>query len=123
PEVFVSGNDTDQFISMMCGAYSNERDEVIYSASTFGSYRGATLARGGTPVEMPLTSDHVYNVDAVLDAVTERSKIIFICNPINPTGTLLPPEKLRRFLDQVPSHVLTVLDEAYAEFIREDGYP
>src|SRR5699024_9512455 len=78
---------------------------------------------GGTPVEIPLTSDYVYNVDAILGAVTERTKIIFICNPNNPTGTILPAEKLKHFLDHVPSHVLTVLDEAYAEFIRDENYP
>lgn len=123
PEQFVVGNGADHLISMICGAFINEGDEVLYSAPTFNSYRGATLAMGGMPVEIPLTSDYVYDVDAILNAVTERTKVIFICNPNNPTGTILSPEKLRRFLDQVPSHVLTVLDEAYAEFIREDDYP
>ncbi|HLQ70409.1 MAG TPA: histidinol-phosphate transaminase, partial [Bacillota bacterium] len=114
-EKFVIGNGADHLISMICGAFINEGDVVLYSAPTFGSYKGATLAMGGTPVEIPLNSDYVYNVDAILGAVTERTKIIFICNPNNPTGTILPAEKLKDFLDHVPSHVLTVLDEAYAE--------
>src|SRR5699024_2926209 len=115
PEQFVIGNGADHLISLICSAFINEGDEVIYSAPTFVSYRESTIAMGGTPVEMPLTSDYVYDVDAILNAVTDRTKVIFICNPNNPTGTILSPGKLRNFLDQVPPHVLIVLDEAYAE--------
>lgn len=122
-EQFVVGNGADHLISLISGAFINEGDEVIYCTPTFPSYREAILSIGGQPVEVPLTDDYVYDLDAIRDAVTDRTKLIFICNPNNPTGTILAPDALKRFLEQVPSHVLTVLDEAYAEFIRAENYP
>lgn len=122
-EQFVLGNGADHLLSLISGAFTNEGDEVIYCMPTFPSYRKSILAMGGTPVEVPLTADYVYDLDAILEAVTDRTKMIFICNPNNPTGTILEPEVLKAFLEKVPSHVLTVLDEAYAEFIREEHYP
>lgn len=123
PEQVVIGNGADHLITLITGAFMDEGDEAVYSTPTFPSYRSAVLAMGGKPVEMPLTEDYAFDLDAILQAVTDRTKVIFICNPNNPTGAILEPGALGRFLEQVPSHVLTVLDEAYAEFIRDEDYP
>lgn len=123
PEQVVIGSGADHLITLITSAFMNEGEEAIYCTPTFPSYRSAVLSMGGNPVEIPLTADYAFDLDAILDAVTGRTKVIFICNPNNPTGTILGPEALNHFLKQVPSHVITVLDEAYAEFIRETDYP
>lgn len=121
-EQLVVGNGADHLITLIAATYINEGDEVIFSAPTFGSYRESTLLMGGVPVAVPLTDDYVYNLEGILEKVTDKTKIIYICNPNNPTGTILDPRQIENFLKQVPSHVLVVLDEAYAEFIQEDNY-
>ncbi|MEH7385670.1 histidinol-phosphate transaminase [Bacillus sp. JJ1521] len=119
---FVVGNGADHLITMVGNAFINDSDEIIYCTPTFTSYREITLLMGGIPVEIPLTKDYVYDLDSILAAVTERTKLIFICNPNNPTGTIVQKEKLEWFLTQLPEHVIVVLDEAYVEFIRESDY-
>jgi len=122
PEKFVTGNGADHLITLITMAFINEGDEVIYSSPTFGSYRESTLMMGGKPVEVPLTEDYVYNLDGILEKVSEKTKMIYICNPNNPTGTILQPSQIENFLKQVPSHVVVVLDEAYVEFIKKENY-
>lgn len=123
PDEFVIGNGADHLITLFGTAYLNEGDEVIYCAPTFGSFRISTLLMGGKPVELPLTTDFTYDLDAMLEAITNKTKLIYICNPNNPTGSLLEKGEVERFLKQVPSHVVVILDEAYGEFIREQDYP
>ncbi len=72
---------------------------------------------------MPLTSDEVHDLDAMADAITDRTRLIFVGNPNNPTGTVVRRAELARFLDRVPGDVLVVLDEAYREFIRDVEVP
>ncbi len=123
PEEFVVGNGADHLITMIGNAYIDEMDEVIYCTPTFTSYRESILIMGGIPIEVPLTEDYVYDLDAITEAVTEKTKIIYICNPNNPTGTIVKREKLKQFLEQLPDHVIVVLDEAYVEFIVDKSYP
>lgn len=122
PEEFVVGNGADHLISLIGQAFINKGDEVIYGAPTFMSYRESALSMGGIPVQVPLTDDYVYDLEAILEAITEKTKLIYICNPNNPTGTILQPDRLVQFLKQVPSHVLVILDEAYVDFIMEKDY-
>ncbi|MGA4849965.1 histidinol-phosphate transaminase [Streptomyces sp. G5(2025)] len=98
-------------------------DEVIYAWRSFEAYPIITQVSGATSVRVPLTEGEVHDLDAMADAITERTRIIFVCNPNNPTGTAVRRAELERFLDRVPRDVLVVLDEAYREFIRDPEVP
>ncbi|MGW8950552.1 histidinol-phosphate transaminase [Streptomyces sp. NPDC055709] len=104
-------------------ATSGPGDEVIFAWRSFEAYPIITQISGATAVPVPLTSGDVHDLDAMADAVTDRTRLIFVCNPNNPTGTVVHREELERFLDRVPSDVLVVLDEAYREFIRDAAVP
>ncbi|MEV4437406.1 histidinol-phosphate transaminase [Streptomyces sp. NPDC049577] len=98
-------------------------DEVMYAWRSFEAYPIITQVSGATPVQVPLTSGEVHDLDAMLAAITDRTRLIFVCNPNNPTGTVVRRAELESFLDRVPSDVLVVLDEAYREFIRDPEVP
>ncbi|WP_327316320.1 histidinol-phosphate transaminase [Streptomyces sp. NBC_01235] len=98
-------------------------DEVIYAWRSFEAYPIITRIGGAKPVEVPLTPGDVHDLDAMADAITDRTRLIFVCNPNNPTGTVVKRAELERFLDRVPRDVLVVLDEAYREFIRDPEVP
>src|SRR5207245_9649154 len=82
----------------------------------YGAKQAATVRT------IPL-DDHRYDLDALLGAVTERTKLVYICHPNNPTGTINTPEELDAYFDRVPAHVLTVVDQAYFEYIDRSDYP
>ncbi|MEU6990750.1 histidinol-phosphate transaminase [Streptomyces sp. NPDC046465] len=98
-------------------------DEVIYAWRSFEAYPIITQVSGATSVRVPLTDGEVHDLDAMAAAITDRTRLIFVCNPNNPTGTVVRRAELERFLDRVPSDVLVVLDEAYREFIRDTEVP
>ncbi|TJZ50239.1 histidinol-phosphate transaminase [Streptomyces piniterrae] len=98
-------------------------DEVIYAWRSFEAYPIITQVSGASSVKVPLTSGEVHDLDAMLAAITDRTRLIFVCNPNNPTGTVVRRAELESFLDRVPSDVLVVLDEAYREFIRDPEVP
>ncbi|MYW63946.1 histidinol-phosphate transaminase [Streptomyces sp. SID8379] len=104
-------------------ATSGPGDEVIYAWRSFEAYPIITQISGATSVKVPLTPDEDHDLDAMADAITERTRLIFVCNPNNPTGNAIRRAELERFLDRVPSDVLVVLDEAYREFIRDAEVP
>ncbi|MDH6435822.1 histidinol-phosphate aminotransferase [Streptomyces sp. SAI-144] len=104
-------------------ATSGPGDEVIYAWRSFEAYPIITQISGATSVQVPLTAGDVHDLDAMAEAITERTRLIFVCNPNNPTGTVVKRAELERFLDRVPSDVLVVLDEAYREFIRDPEVP
>ncbi|MFI1014496.1 histidinol-phosphate transaminase [Streptomyces sp. NPDC020965] len=104
-------------------ATSGPGDEVIYAWRSFEAYPIITQVSGASSVQVPLTAGEVHDLDAMAEAITDRTRLIFICNPNNPTGTVVRRAELERFLDRVPSDVLVVLDEAYREFIRDADVP
>ena len=104
-------------------ATSGPGDEVIYAWRSFEAYPIITQISGAKSVQVPLTEGDVHDLDAMADAITDRTRLIFVCNPNNPTGTVVRRAELERFLDRVPSDVLVVLDEAYREFIRDPEVP
>ncbi|MEU6245072.1 histidinol-phosphate transaminase [Streptomyces sp. NPDC047024] len=104
-------------------ATSGPGDEVIYAWRSFEAYPIITQISGARSVRVPLTDGDVHDLDAMADAITDRTRLIFVCNPNNPTGTVVRRAELERFLDRVPSNVLVVLDEAYREFIRDPEVP
>ncbi|MBM9505996.1 histidinol-phosphate transaminase [Actinacidiphila acididurans] len=98
-------------------------DEVIYAWRSFEAYPIVTRISGATPVQVPLDADERHDLDAMAAAITDRTRLIFVCNPNNPTGTVVRRAALERFLDRVPADVLVVLDEAYCEFISDPEVP
>ena len=98
-------------------------DEVVYSWRSFEAYPIVTAGVGATSVAVPNKPDHSHDMPAMAAAVTERTRLMFVCNPNNPTGTSVRKEELDRFLDDVPSDVLVVLDEAYREFVTDPAVP
>jgi histidinol-phosphate aminotransferase len=97
-------------------------DEVLFGWRSFEIYPLEVRLAGATPVQVPLT-DHTFDLDAMLAAVTERTRLIFVCNPNNPTSTVVDPAALARFVEAVPAHILIAIDEAYVEYIRDGLLP
>ncbi len=95
-------------------------DEVIFPWRSFEAYPILARVAGAVPVAVPLTTDHRHDFDAMAAAVTDRTRLIFVCNPNNPTGTISTAAELEAFLDRVPGDVVVALDEAYIEFV--DGF-
>ncbi|GEO99373.1 pyridoxal phosphate-dependent aminotransferase [Methylobacterium haplocladii] len=121
PARIVCGAGSDELLSLLALAFVGPGDEGIFCEHGFLVYRIAILAAGGTPVVAPET-DLTADVDAILAAVTPRTKIVFIANPNNPTGTYLPFDEVRRLHAGLPGDVLLVLDGAYAEYVRANDY-
>lgn len=94
-------------------------DEVVYAWRSFESYPIVTRLFGARPVEVPLAHDEAHDLDAMAQAVTDRTRLVFVCTPNNPTGRALRGDDLERFLDRLPTDVVIVLDEAYVEFNRD----
>lgn len=115
----ICGVGSDEIIHFLCQAYAGPKDEVIHTQHGFLMYRISALASGATPVCVPERDRHV-DVDAVIKSCTPHTKLVFIANPANPTGTMLPYADLRRLADGIPKHAILVLDGAYSEFA--DGY-
>jgi histidinol-phosphate aminotransferase len=121
PANIVCGNGSDDLLALLTRSYLQPGDEGIYSQYGFLVYKIQILAAGATPVMAPETDERT-DVDAILAAVTDRTKMVFIANPNNPTGTYLPFEEVRRLHAGLPQHVLLVLDAAYAEYVRKNDY-
>jgi len=121
PGHIVCGAGSDELLNLLAGAYLGPGDEAIYSEHGFLVYKIAILARGATPVvarEIDLTA----NVDAILARLTDKTRVVFIANPNNPTGTYIPFDEVKRLRADLPDHVLLVLDAAYAEYVRRNDY-
>lgn len=122
PEQVIVGNGEDGLIRGICVAYLDEGDEVIVSRSSFPVYDISTQVMRGTLVKTPL-KDMGLDLDAMLAALSPRTKLIFVCNPNNPTGTIVTATQIERFVAQVPDRVLIVLDEAYFEYVDDPRFP
>jgi len=121
PARIVCGAGSDEIIALLTKAYIGPGDEGIFTTHGFLVYRIAILAAGGTPViahEKNFTAD----VDEILAEVTPKTKIVFVANPNNPTGTYLPFGEIKRLAMSLPRHVLLVLDAAYAEYVTRNDY-
>lgn len=92
-------------------------DEVIYAWRSFEAYPSLPLVAGATGVQVPLTADSRHDLDAMADAVTDRTRAIIVCTPNNPTGPIVTTAEFAAFVERVPADVLIILDEAYAEFV------
>ncbi len=113
----VCGAGSDEILGLLCHAYAGPGDEVIRTGHGFAMYEIYARGAGATPVVAP-ERDRVVDVDAILDKVTENTRLVFIANPANPTGTMIPEKEVVRLATSLPEHVLLVLDGAYAEFVE-----
>jgi histidinol-phosphate aminotransferase len=121
PGRIVCGSGSDELLSLLAHAYVGPGDEGLYTAHGFLVYRIAILAAGGTPIDAE-ERNHTADVDAILAKVTPRTKVVFLANPNNPTGTYLSFEAVKRLHAGLPPRVLLVLDAAYAEYVRRNDY-
>lgn len=121
PKRILCGNGSDELLGLLCQCYLAPGDEAIHTEHGFLVYRIQILASGATPVVVP-ERDATADVDAILAAVTDRTKLVFLANPNNPTGTYLPFDEVRRLHAGLPEHTILVLDAAYAEYVRRNDY-
>jgi histidinol-phosphate aminotransferase len=121
PARIVCGAGSDDLLNLLARAYLKDGDEAIHATHGFLVYPIATLAAGAKPVVAPETN-YTVNVDAMLKAVTPKTKIVFLANPNNPTGTYIPFDEVKRLHKGLPPHVLLVLDAAYAEYVQRNDY-
>ena len=115
---FIVGNGSDELIRLLTRAYIAKGDEAVMADCTFPRYKTNVLIEGGTPVEVPLL-DGVHDLKGMLGKISAKTKMIFVCNPNNPTGTIVNKKDLRDFCEQVPDHVIIVMDEAYFEYVEQ----
>ena len=121
PANIVCGNGSDDLLHLLAQAYLGPGDEAIHTEHGFLVYPIATMAAGAKPVVAP-EKNYTADVDAILARVSGRTKLVFLANPNNPTGTYLPFEEVRRLHAGLPANVLLVLDAAYAEYVRRNDY-
>ncbi|MDZ4180466.1 MAG: histidinol-phosphate transaminase [Coriobacteriia bacterium] len=119
----VVGNGSNELIRLIAQAVLRPGDEVVFAWPSFVVYPMVTQMFGATAVKVPLNASDGYDIPAMLAAITERTRLVFLCNPNNPTGTIYQKIAFEHYLDQVPDHVLTVVDEAYFEFVEDEQYP
>jgi histidinol-phosphate aminotransferase len=121
PARIIAGAGSDEILELLALAFIGPGDEAIYSQYGFLEYKIVTLAAGGTPIVAPETN-YTANVDALLAAVTAKTKMVFLANPNNPTGTYLPLSEVTRLADALPKNAILVLDAAYAEYVTITEY-
>ncbi|MBS4020218.1 MAG: histidinol-phosphate transaminase [Dechloromonas sp.] len=121
PANILCSNGSDEVLGLLALTYLQPGDEAIFTEHGFLVYRIYTQAASAVPVSVKET-DETADVDAILAAVTEKTKIVFLANPNNPTGTYIPFDEVRRLHAGLPKHVLLVLDAAYAEYVRRNDY-
>ncbi|HZJ83835.1 MAG TPA: histidinol-phosphate transaminase, partial [Clostridia bacterium] len=117
------GNGTDQVLEIIAQTYINPGENSVTGSPSFSRYKTVIEVMDGEAIEVPLTGDHVFDLDALLASINDKTKIIWLCNPNNPTGTIITEAEQRAFIEKVPKDVLVVLDEAYYEYAVGDNYP
>jgi histidinol-phosphate aminotransferase len=122
PDRFLVGNGANEVISFVIKAFCEKGDNIVTADRTFAVYEWVAQFSGFEARTVPL-KDFTFDDEGMLERVDDRTKIIFVCNPNNPTGTYWNEEKLRRFLDRVDGRQIVVLDEAYFEFVEAEDYP
>lgn len=122
PDQITVGNGADGIIVQICLAYLDDGDEVIVGKPSFPLYDIYTHVMRARLVPVPLR-DYRLDLEGMASAITPRTKIVFVCNPNNPTGTIVTAAEVTEFMARVPDHILVVFDEAYYEFVAADDFP
>ena len=121
PANIMCGNGSDELLGLLCHVYLGAGDEAIITEHGFLVYKIQIMGAGATPVTVK-EKDATVDVDAILAAVTPKTKMVFIANPGNPTGTFVPVSEIRRLHAALPKNVVLILDAAYAEYVRRNDY-
>jgi histidinol-phosphate aminotransferase len=121
-ETVVISNGADNLILMIACAFVDEGDEVVMADPTFSVYTNVTQIMGGRPIKVRL-KDFTHDLGSMLKKINRKTKLVFICNPNNPTGTTISQKSFDHFLSKLPKQVIVVLDEAYGDFVEDSFYP
>lgn len=119
----VVGNGSNELLRLVAQAVLDPGDECVFAWPSFVVYPMVCQLMGATEVKVPLGEGEAHDLDAMLAAITEKTKLVFLCNPNNPTGTIYSRGAFERFLERVPDHVLVIVDEAYFEYATSPEYP
>ncbi|HSB51089.1 MAG TPA: histidinol-phosphate transaminase [Dissulfurispiraceae bacterium] len=122
PEEIILGNGSNELIDIAVRTYIAFGDEAVMAAPSFVVYAMAVRSVGGKAIEVPLV-DYRHDLEAMADALTSRTKIVFVANPNNPTGTMNTRDEFESFMRRIPEGVLVVVDEAYCEYVTNRSYP
>ncbi len=117
----IVGNGSDEIIRLLTRSYMQAGDEAVLADVTFSRYETNILIEGGVPVKIPLIAG-VHDLEGMLNAISDKTRMVFICNPNNPTGTIVEKRLLQAFIHNVPKRVLVVIDEAYHEYVTDEAY-
>ena len=123
PEQLVFGAGADELLELLAKTLIGPGDEAVYAWPSFAMYPIVVKGMGATPVQVPLTDEFVHDLPAMASAVSERTKLVIVCNPNNPTGTSVGAEALERFVFGLPESCVLVIDEAYVDFARRPDFP
>ncbi|MCM8818403.1 MAG: histidinol-phosphate transaminase [Candidatus Omnitrophica bacterium] len=118
----IIGSGSSEVISLTIESFVKPGEEVIYPFPSFIIYRILVLKVGGIPIEIPLENDFSYNLDKFLEKITPKTKVIILCNPNNPTGTIVYKEQLKKFLEKIPDNIIVISDEAYFEYVETSDF-
>jgi histidinol-phosphate aminotransferase len=121
-EQVILGNGSDEILGLLARTFLAPGDEAVMADHTFVIYKMEVTAAHGKPVIVPL-ANWTHDLDSMARAVTSRTRLLFLCNPNNPTGTMVPDEAVRRLMATVPEDVIVVFDEAYYEYVRDPRFP
>lgn len=122
PVSLIVGNGSDEILKLLAETFINEGDEAIMADPSFSEYDFCVNLMGGKMIKVSVDADFTHDLDKMAGAITEKTKMIFLCNPNNPTGTIVTKEKVEKFMDKVPSHIVVVFDEAYFEYVEDQNY-
>jgi histidinol-phosphate aminotransferase len=123
-DYFITGDSGSTALELFTRAFVNDGDEYIICPPTFGVYKRMGSLQRASAVEVPLDPDDFsMDVDAVLNAITERTRLIYLCNPNNPTGAMIPAATMDALVKQLPDHVYLISDEVYHHYVGRDDYP
>ncbi|MDR2663239.1 MAG: histidinol-phosphate transaminase [Treponema sp.] len=122
PDNVIVTEGATQALNFIGEVFIREGDEIILSSPTYPNYYNVIKRMRGTLVDVPMAEDYIINFDDVSRAITPKTKVIFICNPNNPTGTIADDKKMLEFIRKAPKHLVVVVDEAYIDFVADGGY-
>ncbi|MGZ3541645.1 MAG: histidinol-phosphate transaminase [Vulcanimicrobiaceae bacterium] len=116
-ENVVLGHGSNELVNIICETLLESGDEAVMATPSFSLYKLSTVLQGASPVEVPLDERGVHDLEAIAAAVTDRTRLVIVCDPNNPTGTALSREQWEHFIDALPEHVTLLVDQAYREYM------
>lgn len=122
-DMLVFGNGSNEIIELLIRTFCDKGDEVIMGKPSFAVYPIISKASGAVPIEVPLKENFDYDLDGIINAITDKTKLIFIANPNNPTGTSINKNDFESFIKKLPTNIILCMDEAYVEYVKTKDFP